>query len=151
LEDRFTLSHNNPFSVFGYVKGINADHATINMLYYTSRLSGGPIGIETAFGPTTGTFDWTPFCFDLTIPGNGNYGNIELSNSPPFDDQGYVWFDEIKLIKWDDEWYQIPVEIPVPNNYRFLQIRGSAGADQEILVNYTLNKYDLKPFDNGLQ
>ena len=146
LEKRFSFFEDEPYSICGRIKGINANNATVLQNYYSSRYSGGFVGTQPVNEPLTGTFDWTYFHSDLDIPNNGYYGNIEIAALPPEDDIGYVWFDEFKLIRWEEGWHSVPVIIPQPNNYRFIQIRTSAPDSAQMAVKYTLTKYDVKGF-----
>jgi hypothetical protein len=55
------------------------------------------------------------------------------------DDQSFAWFDEIKLIQWDDQWQILPLSIPYPNNYKFIRFRADESAD--IKISGTVVKY----------
>ena len=143
LEKRFAFD-DELYSMCGRIKGINVNNAVVKMSYYTSRYSGGFIETQVISQPLTGTFDWTYFTSYLEIPNNAYYGNIEFHAYPPANDDGNAWFDEIKLIKWEDGWHTLPVEIPQPNNYRFIQIRTNEGIFDFAKVGYTLTKYNVK-------
>ena len=144
LENRFTLNDNYEYTLCGYIKGINVRDAAISINYYSNRYSGGFQGSQVADRSKGGNFDWTFICEDLEIEDDGYYGNIELRNSPPIIDEGWAWFDEIKLIKWDGDWQPYSMEIPQPNNYRFIQIRVAEETSLSGEVHYTVTKYDPK-------
>ena len=139
LGERTPLYKYQPHSVVGNIKGINARNARVDIVYYNSRTGGGSTNPVTVCGPITGTQDWTYFSKDLSIPDTGNYANIFMKNEAPIDDEGYAWFDEVKLVRWEEEWHSMPTEVPYPNNYSFIRIRGGETAEQDIkykLVNY---------------
>ena len=144
LENRFAIYKSEPYSIACHIKGINANSAKVVINYYISRYSGGAFNSEIPCGPLTGTEDWTFFCADLNIPPSANYGNILCINNPPIADEGYAWFDELKIIRWEEQWRPLPATVPYPNNYKFIRIRGGDAAEKKI--GYTVVKYD-KPFN----
>ena len=144
LENRFSLERDDDYTLCGWIKGINSDHPSLDMDFYSNRYSGGYQGTQTINQTLMGTFDWQHISTDLEIPDDTNYGNISLNNSPPIADEGWVWFDDIKLIHWENDWHSVPIEIPHPNNYRFLQFRIIDEYTETATVIYTLAKYDGK-------
>ena len=132
LGNRSPINHNGQYSVTGNVKGINARNARIDVKYYEGRTSGGGTDPVTIGEPITGTQDWTYFSADLEIPDSGNYINIFMENESPIDDEGYAWFDEVKLIRWEEEWHPLPTDVSYPNNYSFIRIRGLEPEDKAI-------------------
>lgn len=144
LENRFSLNDDYEYTLCGFIKGINANTSAISINYYNYRYSGGYQGTQVAGRAQDGIFDWTCVCEDLEIPDDGYYGNIELRNAPPVADEGWAWFDEVKLIKWDGDWQPYAMEIPQPNNYRFIQIRVIEESSLSGEVHYTITQYEPK-------
>ncbi|MBC8204524.1 MAG: CapA family protein [FCB group bacterium] len=142
LEDRFSLDLSKDYTICGYVKTANADSARITIRYYVSR-TGAFVDDEILAGPLTGTQDWTYFSYDLRPPPEGDFGNFMLVNTPPAEDDGYFWVDDLKLIMWDDEWNSIPVDVEHPNNYRFFRLMGESEADS-VKVSYIEKTYIAK-------
>lgn len=142
LENRFVIDDDYQYTVDGYVRGINAYNANVEIYYYQARLSGGSIGSQMLSGQYTGTDDWTYFSKDLDIPNNGNYGNFRLNNSAPNADEGWAWFDDLNYIQWQNDWNITPLEIPQPNNYRFIRVRYTGEYVPQATLYYTRTRYE---------
>jgi len=134
LQENMKIQKTKPHTATGWIKTINANSARVEIHYVQSRF-GGTVSFETAGGPINGVADWSYFCLDLDIPDNGNYINVYCETDPPYDDESYSWFDEVKVIRWDEAWQELPLEIPYPNNYNFIRIRGGESMEQELVIN----------------
>jgi hypothetical protein len=147
LEDRLPFGGNFPYTACGRIKTINANDAYVQMNYYQSSLLSYPaISNQSVSNYVDGNMDWTYFCANLNRPPNGYYGNFTFYSSPPLDDESYVWFDEVKLIEWENSWHTMPYSVQNPNNFRFIQIKGEEIDSAKVEVIYKLTHYDIKPF-----
>lgn len=142
LENRMRWNWGEPYTMCGRVKGINAGGARAAVVSYQGRTGGDPVYIQELFPPISGTFDWRYFCEDLVMVRPGYYGDFEFSNPPPLDDQGYVWFDEVKVIRWEDGWHPLPAEIPAPNNVHFIRLRSENPAGNPVKVHFSETIYN---------
>ncbi len=142
MENRMRWIWGEDHTICGWIKGINAGGAYPEIVYYRGRTGGEPRYTQPIGDPLRGTFDWTYFCEDLNIGNQGYYGDFTFVNGPPYDDEGYAWFDEVKVIRWEDEWHTVPTEVPAPNNVHFIRLRSPNCGDETLKAHYNEIEYD---------
>lgn len=115
-----TLRH----SFTGAIKGQNTEGANIRARFYNSRTASTPISSTDLGAALSGDFDWLDRWLSLDTPETGTYFELRCTMQPPADGEAMAWYDELKMIEWD-EWQAggPDMEVPHPNNYRFVQIR----------------------------
>jgi len=103
--------------------------------FYGSRYSWNQVGEGVMGDPVEGTTDWTYFSADCVAPEETNYLNVRCNLDPPQDGDGYAWFDDLRVVEWLD-WQPLtlPMDVPFPNNFRFVQLRVPGTAEQVTVV-----------------
>jgi len=113
-----TKSH----TLHGWIKLRNASNVNIVIRYYNSRTS-GILSSENITANLSGTYDWTWFSKELTIPSNAWYYDIRLTATGAGANSTAL-FDNVGLIEWspwqDSGQYN---SIAYPNNYYWMQLR----------------------------
>jgi poly-gamma-glutamate capsule biosynthesis protein CapA/YwtB (metallophosphatase superfamily) len=130
---------NKDLSLFGYVRAQQAGRIAIVSRYYASEGT-MEFGEEVAFNDPGGTFGWKPFMQDLHMPPddpmqagdppavNARAVRIFLRHSPTVSGVGYVWFDEIAIINWEEVLDSLPgAVLDAPHARDFLRVQGPAG------------------------
>jgi poly-gamma-glutamate capsule biosynthesis protein CapA/YwtB (metallophosphatase superfamily) len=160
LEKHLPCDPSKRHSGLAYVRAENASDAAIIARYYSSRYSSTPI-LSTDIGSrVSGTQDWHVQWQNLETPENGLYFEVRCSNDAPDAGTGYAWFDDIAFIEWEP-WMSggEPIEVPAPNNFRFLQIRSSDPGVVAAIVTCEETSYrpgasslpDISPAIRGIQ
>jgi hypothetical protein len=144
------LSHNRllpvaggtKLTVRGHVRGDNA--GTFRLTTTTFDADGEPISTVERHVVDAGTYDWTGFSVDFTVPAKAVDLRINLEQSPPDDDEGHVFIDDLAVIRWEPATgdAQTGVTLPTPNDYEYLRFTGIAGA-ATLAVTLTHRIYEL--------
>ncbi len=129
------------YSLTGYIKTQNGKDVTINIKYYESNNDYYPIGEENIGINVNGTTPWTYYHKQLIIPNNTKYFNIVLESGVPNSGAAYSWFDNVRLICWDEWCNSIGQNITFPNNYYYIQAKTNSGLG-DISINYTETIFD---------
>jgi poly-gamma-glutamate capsule biosynthesis protein CapA/YwtB (metallophosphatase superfamily) len=145
LEKHLVSDPERRHSVAGWMKADNARDAVLMARFYSSRYSTSPISSADIGSRFTGTQDWFEQWGDIDTPGSGDYFELRCSNDAPATGTGHAWFDDLKFIEWEP-WVpgDGPLEVPSPNNYRFLQIRSSDPTATIATVHYAETAYDCE-------
>jgi hypothetical protein len=117
------------FSICGWVRTENGVDVGIAARLYENRY-GGTIGTYEAGQPLVGTNDWTWLSSNIHAPDPANYFEVFCFSERPSSGDAYAWFDEVRLVEWES-WQAttLPLQVPYPNNFRFVQVRSSEPAD----------------------
>lgn len=117
------------YSLNGWMKTENANHAKFSIRFYEHRYTWDPIETIDMGPPVDGTTDWTWYSRNLVAPepeapGHVRYLNIRCNLDVPASGDAYAWFDDLRVVEWLP-WcpLELPVDVPFPNNFRFVQIR----------------------------
>jgi poly-gamma-glutamate capsule biosynthesis protein CapA/YwtB (metallophosphatase superfamily) len=113
----------------GWLKTDNAAGARIMVRFYSSRTGESPLSSTDLAAYVGGTTDWTRQWQDLATPGGAIYFELRCGCEPPAAGTGYAWFDDLALVEWEP-WVgaDAAVDIPAPNNHRYLQVRRATPA-----------------------
>jgi poly-gamma-glutamate capsule biosynthesis protein CapA/YwtB (metallophosphatase superfamily) len=129
-------------SAVGWLSAENAAQARIMVRFYDSRYSETPVGdfdLDPRFDGSTG---WTRQWRDLDTPGNAAYFEMRCGHEPPAAGVGNSWYDDLAFIEWEP-WSSgaADLEIPAPNNYRYLQVRSLRPDATEVTFTYGETTY----------
>ncbi len=124
LEKHLPAVPEGRYSLCGWMKTENAEKARFSVRMYNQRYTWNQLVTEDMGAPVDGTTDWAYYTRDFTAPAQGRYFNVRTCLDPPESGDGYAWFDDIRVVEWLD-WQPLalPLAVPYPNNYRFVQIR----------------------------
>ncbi|MBI9037537.1 MAG: CapA family protein [Bacteroidales bacterium] len=130
------------YSLYGYIKTLNASDVTIEIKYYADRISNYSLGMENIGEWINGDTPWTFYHKELTIPNGTKFFDIRLNSGVPNSGTAFSWFDNVSIICWDN-WgeYDISQPIPVPNDYYFIQVKSQQSLD-DVIVNYSETAFD---------
>lgn len=136
--------NNKKYTLYGWIKTINASNANIIIRYYNSR-SSGMIGYEYLTTNINGNTDWTFYYKELTIPSSAWYYDIRLTCSNASSGNAYALFDNVGLIEWT-AWtaFDSHNSISNPNNYYWMQVRTQENP-KSITVKFTEKLYERFP------
>lgn len=127
----------------GHVRGDNA--GTFRLTTTTDDADGHTISTVEQFVKGHGTYVWTPFSVDVTLPPGAVDLRIDLEQSPPKSGEGRVFVDDLAVIQWDPAAGDAKpgLSLPAPNNYDHLRFTGIAGGGAELDVTLTHRIYAL--------
>ena len=154
LEKHLPCDPTKEHSALGWLRAENAAQARIMVRFYSSRYSGTPLS-DTDLAPRIdGSSDWKPQSLDLDTPSSAIYFDMRCGHEPPATGTGYSWYDDLALVEWDT-WtpYTGDLQIPAPNNYRYIQVRSSDPSATSAVLTYRATTYgptDPSPVDAGV-
>lgn len=130
LEKHLVANDTLRYSLNGWMMTENANNAYFSVRFYDSRYTWNQIS-EHEMGPSVdGDSDWTWYTNDFEAPDGAVYFNIRTNLDTPAQGDAYAYFDDLRVIEWLPwEPLTLPLEVPYPNNYRFLQVRVPTSAD----------------------
>ena len=126
LEKHLPCEPGKRHSFSSWMMGENAKDANVLARFYEGRSSGTALS-STELGPwLDGDAEWYAQWAELETPENAYYFELRCTMELPANGEARAWFDELKMIEWDD-WLpgEPDIAVPHPNNYRFVQIRSS--------------------------
>ncbi len=132
------------YSLCGYIKTQNAKNVTIQVQYFADRTGSVLLAQEDLGASVNGDTPWTLYWKNLSIPADAKYYDIRFSSGVPDQDTAYSWFDDISIVSWTP-WneYAFGDQIPVPNNYYFVQTRTSEIVDEVTILYSTKSFYPI--------
>ncbi|MCK4413486.1 MAG: CapA family protein [Candidatus Eisenbacteria sp.] len=112
------------YGINGWMKTENAAGAKFSLRFYNQRYTWSQIVTLDAGDPVDGTSDWTWYTADFDPVGGAEYFNVRCNLDRPAAGAAHAWFDDLKVVEWQ-AWQPLtlPMDVPYPNNFRFLQIR----------------------------
>ncbi len=124
------------YGLNGWIKTENAVGARLSLRFYDSRYNWNQMATLHAVESVDGTTDWTWYARDFPAQEGGKYFNVRCRLDVPPTGDAYAWFDDLRVIEWQP-WQplSLPLEIPYPNNMRFVQVRTPDPA-QSVSVRY---------------
>lgn len=143
LENRIICrSDSSEYSLCGTIKTLNSHNVTIEIQYFADRTGYDMLGEDNIDTLINGDSDWTFYYKNLTVPQGTRFFDIRLSSGVPDSGEALSWFDNVRLIRWDD-WgkYETGEAIPIPNDYYYLQVK-SPDAQPQVAVNYSETTFD---------
>lgn len=156
LEKRLLCNSLKEHSLCGWIKTKNTKGATIQIRYYSSRTSEPHLREQNVGTLVDSTTDWTFYHNELDLPYSAAFYNVRCRNGIPDSAESYAWFDDVKVIEWED-WQGVttlPLDITWPNEFCFLQIRSPSNIET-VFVNYketTLAKREVQvDQDKGIE
>jgi hypothetical protein len=128
--DRHIPADSIRYSLTGWMKTENAHDARFSVRFYSGRYTWNPIETVDMGDPVEGTSDWTWYGRNMRAPDDAEYYNIRCNLDRPGQGDAYAWFDDLRVIEWLP-WQPLalPLDVPFPNNFRFVQIRVPGQAD----------------------
>jgi len=124
LEKHLPAIAKGRYSLCGWMKTDNPKNAKFSVRFYRQRYTWNQIATEDMGAPVNTTMDWTYYTADFEAPEEGIYFNVRTALDAPTSGDAYAWFDDIRVVEWLD-WQPLtlPLDVPYPNNYRFVQLR----------------------------
>lgn len=110
------------YTLHAWIRTRGAADVNVSISYFSSRTAYNPVATEYLLATAlSGTNEWMFYSKEITIPSNCSYFNILCRVG-----SGTAWFDEVGLIEWTP-WQDIASlqNIPVPNDYYWLQVKGT--------------------------
>jgi len=110
------------YTLHAWIRTRGATDVNVSISYFSSRTAVNPVSTENLLSASLGeTTEWTFLSKEITIPSNCSYYNILCKVG-----SGTAWFDEVGLIEWTP-WQDVASlqNIPVPNDYYWLQVKGT--------------------------
>jgi len=143
LERHLPCDPGKAHSFAGAIKTDNAEGANILARFYENRYSSNILSDTEIGPPLSGTADWLRQWWNLETPENAYYFELRATLDVPDSGEGRAWFDELKLIEWEP-WQpgQPGLDLPDPNNYRFLQVRTTETEVIEVTLSYEQARYE---------
>jgi hypothetical protein len=130
LENRIPIDPFHEYSMTGCMRTENAGDATFEARFFYYRYSGSPMSVQELVPPVTGSHDWTCHWKHLDTPASAWYLNVRGSLYQPDTGTGHAWFDECRVVEWD-EWtpFAPSYPVPYPNERTYVRLRTSDPLD----------------------
>jgi len=113
-------------TISGFIRGQNTREVRLEFRFWNNRTGGSLASVDTVGGEFSGSFLWSQVWKDLVRPTNGRYFDVHVNLRSPAFGEGFAWFDDVALIRWED-WQTGSAELPFPNNLSYIQIRAPQG------------------------
>ncbi len=135
LEERMVCSADSHWlGVYGWMKTENCGGAVVVLNVYNSRIGGMRVAV-CSIPARTGTNGWQEFYVELPAPIPGGYFDVQLKSTGPDSGMGQVWFDDIRVIEWENwQEFSAPMPIAVPNDYTWLQVQTGDSVPEAIVT-----------------
>ena len=143
LEKHLACDPTKEHSFLGWTKTVDATGVNILARFYPDRYAGSPVSSTPIGDDLTGTHEWFQQWAELETPENGDWFELRCNlSAPAAADESRAWFDELKFIEWEP-WQPGAdgLDVPHPNNYRFVQIRSAEGGVSEVTLTYEETAY----------
>jgi hypothetical protein len=142
LESKVPLDSEHRYSMMGWIRTENAGETTFEARYHRYRYFSSPVGTDTLNVPLTGDHDFGFHWANMVLPEDANFLDPTASLHPPDSGMGFAWFDEIKVLEWE-EWESASDAIPIayPGTLRYAQARSRTQVES-IAVVYELTRLD---------
>ncbi|MDP7021765.1 MAG: CapA family protein [Candidatus Krumholzibacteria bacterium] len=150
LEKHLPCDPEKRHSARGFLKAQNADGAKMMFRFYEGRYSSSPLSSTDLALPLSGDSDWQEQFRELATPVNASYFEMRCHLEEATSGIARAWFDELACIEWEP-WQPGPLalEIPAPNNYRYLQIRSSSAPSGSVVLHFEETLFG-SPFTSSL-
>jgi len=123
------------YNINGWMRTENAHDARFMIRFYEDRYTWNQLASVDMGEAVEGTSDWTYFAADCHAPEGARYFNPRCNLDRPGSGDAYAWFDDLRVVEWlPFEPLELPLAVPYPNNYRFVQIRVPTSADSAHVV-----------------
>ncbi len=124
-------------SATAWMRTDNAYQARTMVRFYNNRYVETPLDDVDLAPRLDGNTDWVHQWRDLQTPAGAVYFEMRCGHEPPESGTGFSWYDDLALIEWEP-WADAGdnLNIPSPNNFRFLQIRSADINLPEVIFNY---------------
>lgn len=124
-------------SLVAAVRGDNAGAVEVVVRYYASA-GDGLFGEEAAIEHPGGSFGWTPYAVDLSMPPddpavedpatNPRALRLFVRQAPPAEGDGLAVFDDFAVVSWEEEiTLDEPVALATPHGRDFVRVEGPPG------------------------
>ena len=128
---------NRDISLVAWRKGDNAGRTHFELEWAASE-GDATFGSETVASRKGGSYGWELVFVDIEVPtdelgasdteGSPRALRLEIHHSPPEDDLGIAWFDEVALVNWQESLdASAGAAVEAPNPYEFLRVEGPPG------------------------
>ncbi|MGQ9678769.1 MAG: CapA family protein, partial [bacterium] len=108
FEERMVCSSDShQMGIYGWIKTENSGSATVLLSVYNSRVGGVRVGV-CSIPALHHTNEWQEFYAELLAPVAGGYFDVWLKSTGADSGIGKVWFDDIRVIEWENwqDWNQ---------------------------------------------
>ena len=124
LEERLVCeSDAGHYSLYGNIRTLNANSATMKVKSYNSR-TGTEIGTAELGATVSGDSGWTFYQKEFVPTTGTTFFDLQLTSSSPSAGTGKTWFDDVGIISWSDWKSFTPSEnFTTPNDYYWLQLK----------------------------
>lgn len=135
LDRHLPVADSLEYGICGWMRTENAVNARFAVRFYDSRYSWNVMATENVVEGISGTTEWTYYARDFAAPEDAAFFNVRSRLDRPDQGDAYAWFDDLRVIEWQP-WQDLslPLEIPYPNNYRFLEVRVPEYAESVTVV-----------------
>ncbi len=142
LEKHLPCDPSKEHSATAWLRTDNAYQARTMVRFYNSRYVETPLEDIDLAPRVDGSSDWVHQWRDLETPADAVYFEMRCGHEPPEADTGYSWFDDLSFVEWEP-WSAAgsDIDIPSPNNFRYLQVRSTDTTLLEVVINYEETAY----------
>ncbi len=133
------------YNINGWMKTEDAAGAKFSLRFYRQRYTWNEIDTYDMGAAVDGDSDWTRYARDAEAPDETKFFNVRCNLNEPSQGEAFAWFDDLRVAEWLP-WQPavLPLEVPYPNNFRFVQVRVPYDAES-VTVSYE----ETRLSDNG--
>ena len=144
LEKHLPCDPAKQHSAVAWMRAENASQARTMVRFYPDRYSESPIAGYSLAPHFDGSTDWVRQWLDMETPEHAIYFEMRCGHEPPDEGTGFSWYDDLAFIEWET-WSpgDSALQIPSPNNYRFIQVRSADTGISEVAVSYIETNYGV--------
>ncbi|MBU0507625.1 CapA family protein [bacterium] len=111
------------YTMSGFARGENTREVRLEVRFWNQRTGGVLVNTQLIGEELSGLFFWKQSWDDVVRPEGGWYYDVRVNLRSPASGEGFAWFDDLALIRWED-WQSGMAELPFPNNLTYVQVRG---------------------------
>ena len=136
IYNRIKVTPGKKLTITGFHKGETTAKMEIAVTWV--KPDGTAISTTTKYTKSAGTYDWTRFNIDVTVPSTAGSMTVYLRGYPPSSGQSRYFFDDLAIVEWDSTSYNVTSgsDFATPNDWQY--VRCSTTSSNETTLDLTL-------------
>lgn len=123
-------------TILGWVRGDNGGTFRLRTTIFDA--DDDALATDERFEKSAGTYAWTRFSVDFTLPKSATHLRFGLSQEPPDSGEGRVFVDDLAIVQWEaaDGDAKAGLSLAAPNAYDFVRFSEVAGATLAVTLTH---------------
>ncbi len=122
MGSKLEVTAGHKMTISGWHKGDNAGEVRVYVRWMSS--GGSTVSASTMYTKPEGSYDWSPFTIDVTVPSNADKLKVYFRHYPPASGgDGEFFLDDVAFVDWEQSVSvdAAGVDLPTPNGWDFLR------------------------------